>query len=103
MENMDKKECGCGDGKCMCGGAMGYRHGCHGRHHLVKIILKLVILIIVFWCGYHLGMMTGFLKAEYGRGMMTRDMSGYGTMRGGYLGGASTVSPATPVTPVPAQ
>ena len=91
MENMDKKECGCEAGKCNCG-PMGHMHGCCGKHHLVKMILKLVILIIIFWCGFRLGEMTGVLKAGYGH-------ANYGMMRGGYnlpVGGAT-------VTPTPAQ
>ena len=54
--NMDKKVCGCGGGMGggNCGG-MGM-HGCHGgKYHLMKVILKLVILIIVFWCGLKAG------------------------------------------------
>lgn len=92
---MDKKECGCAEGKCMCGGAMGHMHGCHSRHHLVKVILKLVIIIIIFWCGYQLGMMTGYIKAEYGGGMMR---GGFGHVQ--MMNGGTTV---TPVAPVPAQ
>jgi hypothetical protein len=94
MENMDKKECGCGEGKCMCGGAMGHMHGCHGKYHLVKVILKLVIIIIIFWCGFSLGQITGSIRAGYGR-------AGAGMMlRGGYNlpvnGGSTVVTPATP-------
>ncbi len=102
--NMDKKVCGCGGGMGggNCGG-MGM-HGCHGgKYHLMKVILKLVILIIVFWCGLKLGEMTGFVRAEYGRGTMTR--SDFGMMRGGNsdYGYANlpmmNVSPAVPATP----
>jgi hypothetical protein len=77
MENLDKKVCACG-GSCggNCGGMQ--MHGCHGgRHHLVKVILKLVILIIIFWCGFKLGEMTGFIRGEYGRGVMG---GGFGMM-----------------------
>ncbi len=52
MENTDKKECSC-QGGCSCG--MGYMHGCHGRYHLVRMILRIVIVILIFWCGYRLG------------------------------------------------
>jgi hypothetical protein len=73
MENMDKKECGACGGGC-CGGM--HMHGCHDRkRHLLKMILKIVIIVLIFWCGFQLGQMTGFIKAEYGRGIMMR---GYG-------------------------
>jgi hypothetical protein len=75
MENMEKK---C-EGGCKCGSCGGMQQGmggcgCHhgGRHHLMKMILKLVIVIIIFWCGFKLGEMTGFIQAQYGRGMMMR-------------------------------
>jgi len=81
MENLDKKVCACG-GMCgpNCGGGnCGMHYGCHGKHHLVKVILKLVILIIIFWCGFKLGEMTGFIRGEYGRGIVGGN--GFGTMR----------------------
>jgi hypothetical protein len=83
MENSDKKVCACGGscgGNCeggSCGGM--HMHGCHcGKHHFLKVIFKLVILIIIFWCGFQLGEMTGFIRGEYGRGAMG---GGFGTMR----------------------
>jgi len=81
MENLDKKVCGgCGcpcSGNCEGGSCGGMHHGCHGgKRHLVKMILKLFILIIIFWCGFKLGEMTGFIRGEYGRGT-----SGFGMMR----------------------
>ena len=61
MENLDKKQCECG---MHSAGSMMDCHGCHGgKHHLIKIILKLVILIIIFWCGFKLGEITGYIKS----------------------------------------
>jgi hypothetical protein len=102
--NMEKKNCACG-GSCggNCGGGCGMQmHGCHsGKYHLMKMILKIVIIILIFWCGFKLGEMTGFVRAEYGRGTMM-DGGGFGMMRGGYSGngmmnpGTGTATPATP-------
>jgi hypothetical protein len=92
MENMDKKECGgmCG-GSCVTGGCgmkMG-GCGCHGgKHCLIKMILKLIIVILIFWCGFKLGSITGAIRAEYGRGAIY-DGAPWGMMRGG-------VAPVTP-------
>lgn len=94
MENTDKKECSC-QGGCSCG--MGHMHGCHGRYHLVRMILRIVIVILIFWCGYRLGMITGSIRAGYGRydgiGMMMRNDGGYNNL--------PVVTPANPVTPTP--
>jgi hypothetical protein len=105
MENMDKKDgemCGgCGHGGC-CGG-MGHMHGCHGgRHHLLRIILKIFIVIIIFWCGFNLGEMVGSIRAEYGRGYLNG--GDVGMMRGYYY--SNNMQPANPnagTTPTPAK
>jgi hypothetical protein len=83
MENMEKKQCGdmCGcKSACQggsCGGMQGM-YGCHGgKRHLMKVVLKLLIVIIIFWCGFKLGVMTGFIRAEYGNGNGYRMMQGY--------------------------
>lgn len=80
MENLDKKQ---GEGMCagcgQCGycSGMGHMHGCHGgRHHLLKIILKLLIVIIIFWCGFKLGVITGSIRGGYVR------ENNFGMMRG---------------------
>lgn len=100
MENMDKKQgenmcegCGCNHGGC-CGSHM---HGCHGgKHHLVKIILKLFIVIIIFWCGFKLGVMAGLLREGYGRGNDFGMMRGYNYSNNlpNSNGGVSTPAPA---------
>ena len=93
MENMDKKEgekCG---GSCGCN-SMGHMHGYHGKYHLVKVILKLFIVIIIFWCGFKLGEMTGVIRASYvrtGGMMMMHNSGGYNNM--------PAVTPAVPITP----
>ncbi len=108
MENIDKKQCavcgsgdckGCGQGGSCCGSMMGHGCGCHGhgRHHLVKVILKLIIIIIIFSCGLKLGEMIGYIKAE-GHGTSE---SGFGMMRGGWGNYSNVVNPSgvTPATP----
>jgi hypothetical protein len=90
MENMEKKEGVCEVGKGGCCSSMGHMH-CHcGRHHLVKIILKLFIVIIIFWCGFQLGAMTGLIRAERGSG------NNFRTMRGYNYSGNTQVNPVTP-------
>ena len=87
MENLDKKQCGDNGCKSSCqGGTCGEMHsmsgcgGCHGgKHHLKKMILKLIIVILIFWCGFKLGEITGSIRAEIGQ---TRGTSGWGMMRG---------------------
>ena len=121
MENSDKKcetcgssECkGCGQGQCgschggMCSSMM--KHGCcGGRHSLFRVILKIVIVVIIFWCGFKIGEMTGFIRAEYGGGYNMMDGNGFGfrMMRGGYYNSIPVINPsANPsgTTPVPAQ
>jgi hypothetical protein len=81
-------------------------HGCHGgKHYLVKIILKIVIVILIFWCGFKLGEMTGFIKASSGERVNVR--SGFGMMRGNlgnYSNSAPVTNPSTGTpTPVPTQ
>lgn len=98
MENIDKKNCGemcghsCAGGSC--GGSCGMQmHGCHGgRRHIVRMILKLILIALIFCFGFNLGQMTGFIKAEYGRGI---NNYGYGMMRGYNSNGIIQ----TPVTP----
>ncbi len=87
MENVDKKEC---MGKCEevchenCHGTsfMGI-HGCHGGkcHHLVKVILKLVIIMLIFCFGFKLGSITGSFRNERSEGRI-QNRGGYGMMRG---------------------
>ncbi len=101
MENMDKKGCAECDMHSMhdhacCGGMCG-NHGCHGGHyHLLKMVLKIAIVIIIFSCGFRLGEMTGFIKANGGYGEYNK--SGYGMMRGGsYFNYAPAVDNGAPL------
>lgn len=82
---MDKKEGGnvcencCSGGNC--GHGMGMHGCCHGgKHHLLKVILKLVIIMLVFFFGFKIGVMTGYLQAGYGGGAF--EGNGFGMMRG---------------------
>jgi hypothetical protein len=79
----------------MCG-----HHGCCGKHHLVKIILKIFIVILIFWCGFQLGQESGFIKATYGREMRGSEHQ-YGMMQsGGWNNYSNTqVVPTTPGIP----
>jgi hypothetical protein len=104
MENLDKKEGAgaCGDsckgacGACPC--AMGHMHGCHGgRHHLVKIILKLIIVIIIFWCGFKLGEITGSIRGQYGR------TGSFQMIRGGGYSNVVPVNNGGATLPVPSK
>ena len=104
MENMDKKEVGdCCHGE-NCSGMMKHMHGCHGgKHCLIKMVLKLFILMLIFWLGFKLGEITGFVKSERGFGG-DNNRSGYGMMRGFYYGNQNSISlptgPAQPTIPV---
>jgi len=104
MENMDKKQCGdacdckgsCHNGMCGGFGQMG-GCGCHGgrHHHLIKVILKLFIVIIIFWCGFKLGVITGSIQAGYGRqiGNVSGMMRGYNYSNGVLNSGSGTPTP----------
>lgn len=83
-------ECVChGDKTCKgwwCGGGYG-----HGRHHFLRVILGIVILVLVFWCGFRLGALVGVYGGWYSGhmfpGMMWRGGSYYipqGMMGGWY-------------------
>lgn len=100
MENMDKKDGmdqKCGHG-CMGGCAMmGHMCGCHGRHHLVKVILKIIIVVLIFWCGFKLGVITGSIRGGETRGGF-RMMQGYNN-----YGALPSTGSGTALTPVPAQ
>jgi len=106
MENMDKKVCGsCGNTSCTCEGSMGMgcMHGCHhhhGNYGLLRIVLKILIVILIFWCGFRLGNIVGSVRGEYSRGAMMQR----GFNNGGY-GNYSNIPPTTSsITPaVPAQ
>jgi hypothetical protein len=97
MENLDKKEEGVKPNGCSCG--MGHMHGCHGgRHCLVKMILKIIIIILIFWCGYKLGEMTGAIRSGYGHNNFRMLQGGYSNLPNN-IGGNVPV----PTTAVPAQ
>lgn len=117
MENMDKKEggntCGCKNNSCQGGSCGGMQSmcgcGCHnGKRHLIKMILKIVIFILIFWCGFQLGLMTGYIKAENGRAMMRNgNVGNYGAgmMGGGWNNYSNNVPVVNPsgATPAPTK
>ena len=91
MENVEKKcegKCESSCGQCQGGCHGGYNnmafmgaHGCHGGkcHHLLKIILKLIIIMMIFCFGFKLGVITGSLR---GSGEVRFNRGGYGMMQG---------------------
>jgi hypothetical protein len=86
MENEEKKcEEGC---KEKCGGCRGMTfmsaHGCHGGkcHHLIKIILMLVIVMMIFCFGFKLGSITGSIREGRYEHSRSFNKGGYGMMRG---------------------
>ena len=89
MSEVENKEmndsCKC-EGSCKCWGHCHGMHGCchGGKYHLVRMILKMIIVILIFWAGFQIGQMTGYLRA--GEGRMMRG--------GGYL--YQTTSALTP-------
>jgi hypothetical protein len=108
MENLDKKEgekCeGCDKCGCCCGsmtrmhGFCGCRRGVYG---LLKVILKIIIIMLIFACGFKLGVLVGSVRGGYDR------VGGFGMMRVG--DGNFTFSNTLPslnsttVTPAPKQ
>ena len=103
MENMEKGTCGCGH-SCAGGSCGGMQmHGCHGgRHYLLKVILKLIILALIFMFGFSLGQMTGFIKAGDTREIMRDGNYGEGMIRG-YSNYSGQTVPPTTATPTPAR
>ncbi|MDE2030839.1 MAG: hypothetical protein KGI58_01085 [Patescibacteria group bacterium] len=62
--------------------------GCHGGKYyfMIKAILKIIIVILIFWCGFKLGEITGSIRGyehtggRYGFGMM----NGYDNYNNGF-------------------
>ena len=82
-----------------CGGC------CGGKNHTMHMILKVLLLALIFMCGFKLGMVTGYIGHGYERGgMMGRgvygqnfDGQGYGMMRG-YKNVQAVPATTTPAT-----
>jgi hypothetical protein len=94
MENKNNSE----EGTCMTCGAGGAMKGCMGSRccghgygkmrlfYLLRILVTLIILIIVFWCGFRLGTLRGsFTRGYYNYPMMMQ--GGYSNVSGGQTGG----------------
>ncbi len=95
MENEEKKMCGCGNMPQMgCHG-----HHCCGKHHLVKMILKILIVVLIFWCGFNLGKIVGTIKGQYGHGF---DKGNFEMMRG-YNQDFAPTADTTPIAPAAKQ
>ena len=76
---------------------MGCMHGCHhhGKYGLVRMILKIVIVILIFWCGFRLGNIVGSVRgAGYER-------NSFGMMRTNFSQGIPVTNPSTPTTLTP--
>ena len=66
--------------------------GCGGSHHTMHMILKVVLLALIFMCGFKLGMVTGYIGHNYERGgMMDYNYSGK-MMRGNYEKSTTTTT-----------
>ena len=85
MENVEKKcEEGCKEKCGACPGMMFMgAHGCHGGkcHHLLKIILKLIIIMMIFCFGFKLGVITGSVRGLQEESRIS-NRGGYGMMQG---------------------
>ena len=96
------------DNKSMEGHPEGCRCGmCYGRHHWGYILIKIILVIFIFWCGVQFGELKGMLGQGYGypnEGMMGRYVQqGQGTYRGptmmyGGVYGTTSAQPATATT-----
>ena len=96
---MEKKEHGEG-----CCDSMICQRGCQGHgHHLIKTILRLIIVGIIFCYAFKLGEINGSLGSQFesrGYGMMNRTgeySSSYGMMRGYGLPAGTQGSVTAPV------
>ena len=97
-EEMNGKKCmmcggmheGCG---CSCCGGWGW----HGRrhHHGFHILVKIVILVLVFWAGMQFGELRSFTRGGMMRGDQGAMMGGYG-YGGGYAPHGSGTATTTP-------
>ena len=83
MENNKCME-GCKCDSCSQMPSMMGKCGCNDRHCHKKMILKIVIFILIFWCGFKLGEITGFIRAQLEGGMMSDRVNMRMMMHGGY-------------------
>ena len=88
---------------CKCGVCHGNAMlGCAcGRRHWVRILIKVVIIVFVFWAGVQFGELKGMLRGEYYRYGMIGSHGGWGQwggptmMQGGVPGTAPKPSTGT--------
>ncbi len=84
-------------GRCMmCSMHGGMCGGC-GKHHFLRIVLKLIVLALVFWAGVKIGELKGYYEAGYfgsPRMMWGAQNGAYGPggMMGWYWNGATTTA-----------
>ena len=106
---VDKKDHG---EDCECSSCSGNTckggHCCAGGHsHLVRVLIKIAILVIIFWVGVKIGEFKSYMEGRYYGG--TRMMwglnaddgsgNGYYVGPGGMMRGWTTTAPATTTTP----
>ena len=63
MEKKEKITNG-GDMCTECAGHTGMYHGCRGQYHWVYMIVRIVIVIFVFWCGVQFGELKGMIRSQ---------------------------------------
>lgn len=88
-EGMKGGTCGCKQG-CGCYGGGGNWGGGHHHHGPWRILVKILILVIVFWVGMQFGELRAY-RGEMGRG----GYGGRGAMMGGYGYGYGAASNAS--------
>lgn len=84
MENNETQEHS-GDCKCKCPMCCGHHdhgmcRGMHGPHFWIRVIVKILVAIFIFWCGVQFGELRGMLHGGYPNYRM---MSPYGAVNQG--------------------
>ncbi len=83
MENPEKKENEKHSdykNECVYCREMHHWHGYCGKYHGARVLLKIALVVIIFWLGFTFGRMVGFLGGNYGYHMYGGP--GYDMMRG---------------------
>jgi hypothetical protein len=89
MENKDMQD----KGGCTCGMCGGHHFG---HHHWGHWVLKIVVVVFIFWCGVQLGELKQELRSNYGPMMNWHGSNqGYYYSGPGMMGVYGTVQQAT--------